>query len=61
MKGIRGNKKMNEVVERIKDKIKWLESMLPVMATEAAKKNIMDAIRSYKGLLASYENESDNK
>lgn len=52
---------MNEVVERIKDKIEWLESMLPVMATEAAKKNIMDAIASYKGMLASYENESDNK
>ena len=61
MKSIRGNKKMNEVVERIEDKIKWLESMLPVMATEEAKRNIMDTIRSYKGLLASYENESDNK
>ena len=52
---------MNEVVERIEDKIKWLESMLPVMATDVSKKNIMDAIASYKGMLASYENESDNK
>lgn len=52
---------MNEVVERIKDKIRWLESILPVMATEEAKRNIQEAIASYKGLLASYKKESNNK
>lgn len=42
---------MNE----IKEKIEWLESMLSVMATEEAKRNIQEAITSYKGILASYE------
>lgn len=53
--------KMNEVVERIKEKIEWLEGMLPFMETEEARRNILDTIASYKGILASYENESDNK
>ena len=42
-------------MDEIKEKIEWLESMLPVMATEEAKRNILEAIASYKGLLASYK------
>jgi hypothetical protein len=37
--------------EQIEEKILWLESMLPVMATEEARRNIEEAIATYKAML----------
>lgn len=37
--------------EQIEEKILWLESMLPAMATEEARRNIEEAIATYKAML----------
>lgn len=37
--------------EQIEEKILWLESMLPAMTTEEARRNIEEAIATYKAML----------